>query len=51
MLSVLIEIISGPVLYLMFQKFDFNHSDTENVYLYKYIGQESINDFEVLFAS
>lgn len=38
MLSVLIEIVSGPVLYLMFRNFDFNLSDAENVYLYKYIG-------------
>lgn len=51
MLSVLIEIVSGPVLYLMFQNFDFNPSDGENVYLYKYIGQKSINDFKALFAS
>lgn len=50
MLSVFIEIVSGPVLYLMFQNFDFNPSDVENVYLYKYIGQKGINDFKVLFS-
>lgn len=34
----------------MFQNFDINPSDTENIYFYKYIGQKSINDFKVFFA-
>lgn len=49
-LGLHVEIVWGPVLYVMLQNFDFTNSNVENAYLYKYIRWECINDFKVLFC-